>query len=78
MSKTSQDMGNADAIFRRVDMLMLLIVGVVQYGVEQQPGGPSVLLRGAPDEVLTIEEVKLYFKKPTRYVFEEAPPEDAA
>lgn len=56
-SKRSQELGRADPIYRRVDTLALLIVAVMQYGVEQQPGGPSVLLRGHPDEMLSLEEV---------------------
>jgi len=69
-SKRCQREGKADPIYRRVDMLVLLFVGVMQYGVEVQHGGPSVLLRGHPDEVLSLEEVKRYWKKPTRAVFE--------
>ena len=42
-----------------------------RYGVELQPGGPTVLLRGHPDEILSLDEVKRYWKKPTRHVFEE-------
>jgi len=69
-SKRGQVLGRADPIFRRLDMLILLIVGVMQFGVELQPGGPSLLLRGHPDEILSYEEVKRYWKKPTRNVFE--------
>jgi hypothetical protein len=52
-SKRGQVLGRADPIFRRLDMLILLIVGVMQFGVELQPGGPSLLLRGHPDEILS-------------------------
>jgi len=64
--------GKGDPVYRRVDTLVLLLVGIMQYGVEQQPGGPTVLLRGHPDEILSLEEVKRYWKKPTRTVFEES------
>ena len=52
-------------------MLILLIVSVMQYGVECQPGGPTVLLRGHPDEILSHEEVHRYWKRPTRHVLRE-------
>ena len=70
-NKRAQAAGKCDATHRRVDMLVLLLVSVMQYGVEQQPGGPSVLLRGHPDEMLSLEEVKRYHRMPTRHVFEE-------
>ena len=72
MSLKVQVAGGGDPIWRKVDMLILLIVSIVQYGVEKQPGGAKVLIRGHPDEVLTEEEVKLFKKKPTPYVFETA------
>jgi hypothetical protein len=50
-------------------MFLLLIIGVMQYGIEQQKGGPSLLLRGSPDEILTVEEVTRYIRKPMRNVF---------
>lgn len=71
-NRRAQLAGRSDPIFRRVDVLILLIISVMQYGVEQQPGGPSVLLRGHPDEILTLDEVNRYWKKPTRHVFEES------
>ena len=49
--------------------MVLLMVSVIQYGVEQQPGGATLLLRGSPDERVTLKEVKRYLKKPTRYIF---------
>ena len=70
-SKKAQAMGKADPSFRRVDMMILVIVSVMQFGVEVQPGGPSILLRGHPDEILSLEEVTRYWKKPTPSVFEE-------
>jgi len=69
-SKRRQAAGRGDSVFRRVDMLVLLVVSVMQYGVEMQPGGPTVLLRGHPDEALSFEEVNKYFKRPTRGVFQ--------
>ena len=71
-SKRAQHAGKADPIYRRVDQLVLLIVSVMQFGVELQPGGPSLLIRGHPDEVLSLEEVRRYCKQPTRRVFEAA------
>jgi hypothetical protein len=65
-----QRSGRGDAIWRRLDMLILLIVSVVQYGVEKQPGGATLLVRGTPDEILSMKEVEQYHKKPTPYVFE--------
>jgi len=59
-----------DPIWRRVDMLILLLVSIVQFGVEKLPGGASLLLRGSPDERLSYEEVKRFFKHPTPNVFE--------
>ena len=54
-SKRNQAAGTADPVYRRVDMLVLVLVSVMQYGVEMQPGGPTVLLRGHPDEILSLE-----------------------
>ena len=70
VSKRRNDIGRGDPIFGRVDMLLLLVVSVVQFGVEQQVGGPTLLLRGHPDELLSLEEVNRYWKSPTRNVFE--------
>lgn len=72
-SKRGFELGKADPVYRRVDMLLLLIVSIMQFGVEQQPDGPTILLRGHPDEILSLEEVNKYFKFPTRTVFEEQP-----
>ena len=66
----AQSCGLGDPIWRRVDMLVLLLVSIVQYGVEKQPGGAKLLLRGSPDERISVDEVKKYRKKPTPYVFE--------
>ena len=68
-SKRAQAAGKGDPIYRRIDMFLLLIIGVMQYGIEQQKGGPSLLLRGSPDEILTVEEVTRYIRKPMRNVF---------
>ena len=72
LTKTQRAMckGRMDPIWRRVDMFILLLVSIVQFGVEKMPGGPSLLLRGSPDERLSYDEVKKFFKKPTPYVFE--------
>ena len=70
-AKQRQLAGKFDPVYRRVDLLVLLIVSVMQYGVEMQPGGATLLLRGHPDEVLSYEEVKRYWKQPTRNVFVE-------
>ena len=75
-TKRAQGAGRGDPVFRRVDMLVLLIISVIHYGVELQPDGPSLLLRGSPDEKVTLREVKMYIKKPTRFVFEELPADD--
>ena len=61
-----------DPIWRRVDMLVLLIVGIMQFGVEKTTHGATLLLRGSPNEMLSAEEVRRFFKKPTPYVFEMA------
>lgn len=71
-ARLKQKRGLADPIWRRVDMLVLLIVSIMQFGVEKTKGGATLLLRGSPDEVLSLEEVKRFFKKPTPYVFETA------
>eukprot|EP00322_Chrysochromulina_rotalis_P001063 CAMPEP_0115827542 /NCGR_PEP_ID=MMETSP0287-20121206/99_1 /TAXON_ID=412157 /ORGANISM="Chrysochromulina rotalis, Strain UIO044" /LENGTH=561 /DNA_ID=CAMNT_0003280705 /DNA_START=27 /DNA_END=1714 /DNA_ORIENTATION=+ len=62
--------GKADPIWRRVDMLVLLMVSIVQYGVEKQPHGAKLLLRGSPDESIAFEEVRRFRRKPTPHVFE--------
>ena len=69
-AQKQQQRGRADPIWRRLDVLILVMVGVVQFGVEKQPGGASLLLRGSPDERLSLEEVKRYYQRPTRFVFE--------
>ena len=69
-AQLQQQKGRADPIWRRLDVLVLLIIGVVQFGVEKQPGGASVLLRGSPDEMLSLEEIKRYSKRPSRNVFD--------
>ena len=71
-ARLKQKRGVADPIWRRVDAMVLLIVSIMQFGVEKTKGGASLLLRGHPDEVLTFEEVKRFFKKPTPFVFETA------
>lgn len=67
-----QRKGQADPIWRRVDMLVLLIVGIMQFGVEKTTRGATLLLRGSPNQMLSAEEVRRFFKKPTPYVFEMA------
>lgn len=62
--------GHGDPIWRRLDMLLLLIVNVMQFGVEKTEGGAALLLRGSPDEMLSFEEVKRYAAHPTTHVFE--------
>jgi hypothetical protein len=62
--------GQGDPIWRRVDMLCLLFVGVMQFGIEKSKKGALLLLRGSPDEVLTKEEVMRFWKSPTPLVFE--------
>jgi len=59
-----------DSIWRRIDMFVLLLISIVQFGVEKLPGGASLLLRGSPDERLSYEEVKRFFKHPTPHVFD--------
>ena len=65
-----QRAGVGDPIWRRLDTFILLIVSVMQYGVEKQPGGAKLLIRGSPDEILALKEVQCYHKKPTPYLFE--------
>ena len=48
----------------------MLLVSIIQFGIEKLPDGPSLLLRGSPDEQLSYEEVRRFFKHPTPYVFE--------
>ena len=67
-----QRKGQGDPIWRRVDMFVLLIVGIMQFGVEKTTHGATLLLRGSPNEMLSAEEVRRFFKKPTPYVFEMA------
>lgn len=62
--------GQGDPIWRRVDMLCLLFVGVMQFGIEKSKKGALLLLRGSPDELLTKEEVVRFWKSPTPLVFE--------
>jgi hypothetical protein len=50
-------------------MLVLLIVGIMQFGVEKTTRGATLLLRGSPNQMLSAEEVRRFFKKPTPYVF---------
>lgn len=72
LAKTQRAMSQhkVDPIWRRVDMFVLLLVSIVHFGVEKLPGGASLLLRGKPEERLSYEEVKRFFKKPTPNVFE--------
>ena len=45
-------------------------VCVLRYGVEKTSGGATLLLRGSPDEIISYEECKRYYKQPTPHVFE--------
>lgn len=65
-----QRRGLGDPIWRRVDLLVLLIVSIMQFGVERMEGGAALLLRGSPDEMLSLDEVKAYTRNPTPHVFE--------
>ena len=76
LSKKMQAAGKGDPVYRRIDMLVLLIISVMQFGVEQQKGGPKLLLRGSPDEKLQHIEVLKYHRKPTRDIFEGPAPEE--
>lgn len=56
--------GQHDSLWQRLDTLILIIVFIVQSGVEASPGGADVLLRAAPDEKLSKREVGVYRKAP--------------
>ena len=69
-ARLKQQRGLTDPIWRRLDMFVLLIIGIVQFGVAKCKNGAKVLLRGHPDEEISYEEAYYFFKKPTPYVFE--------
>jgi len=68
--QAKQRRGSGDPIWRRLDILILLIVNIMQFGVEKTEGGAALLLRGSPDEMLSLEEVRRYYRQPTPHVFE--------
>ena len=69
-ARRKQQKGRSDPIWRRLDTFILLVVSIMQYGVEKTPGGAKLLLRGSPDEIVSSEEVRRYFKSPTPTIFE--------
>ena len=73
-----QRRGLGDPIWRRLDVLILLMINIMQFGVEKTEGGAALLLRGSPDETLSLEEVKRYCNQPTPNVFETGPTGTAA
>jgi len=69
-ARLKQQRGLTDPIWRRLDMFVLLIICIVQFGVAKCKNGAKVLLRGHPDEEISYEEAYYFFRKPTPYVFE--------
>ena len=56
--------GNSDPIWLRVHNFVMIIVFIMQSGVEASQGNTSVALRGATDEKLSSREVNIYRRAP--------------